>query len=87
MPDDFDSLLHGNSAIQRSAKRVAFETGFNYTEGVGKFQRRVELWQPWVNIMCVAGNPERVCFCGRTPSGFEGPGKLFCARVSKQTLG
>src|SRR5437867_3625119 len=32
-----------------------------YTEGVGQFQPRVELWQPWDQVGDGRGYPERVC--------------------------
>ena len=49
--------------LQPNGKDVRVETRANYAEGVGKFQPRVELWQPWDQVTAGCWNPERVRFC------------------------
>ena len=47
---ELSAYLTARHKPQPNEKDEREKTGFNYTEGVGKFQPRVELWQPWIEL-------------------------------------
>ena len=61
------------------------KTRSNYTEGVGKFKPRVELWQPWDHVSDDCWNPERFrSRCDSTRLGEPLQGSLKYRRLLSQ---
>src|SRR5437867_10253782 len=58
-----------------------------YTEGVGQFQSRVELWQPWDQVGVGRGYPERVCFVSEPLQGLMRYWNFFVPGLPKLNPG